>query len=70
MMKLKDLITLSEDILQIWEVIMEDDPLMTVDASVIVDAGQFEDVLTKEFLNRDVLSIKGGKNCIKVLIKG
>jgi hypothetical protein len=41
-----------------------------VDASVIVDAGQFEDVLTKEFLNRDVLSIKGGKNCIKVLIKG
>ena len=69
-MKLKDLITLSEDILKIWEVTMEDDPLMTVDASVIVDAEQFEDVLTKEYLNREVLSIKGGKNCIKVLLKG
>jgi hypothetical protein len=69
-MRLGDLITACEDVLQVWEVSFEGCPCITLDCSVVATEGDFSDVLTEDFRNREVLSINGGKNCTKVLIKG
>lgn len=69
-MRLGDLITACEDVLQVWEVSFEGCPYITLDCSVVATEHDFSDVLTKNFRDREVLSINGGKNCTKVLIKG
>ena len=69
-LRIGDLITTCEDVLKIWEVSWEGCAMMTLDCSVVACEDDFKDVLTEQFLDRQVLSTKGGKNCTKVLIQG
>ena len=69
-MRLGDMITTCDDVLQIWEVSFEGCPCITLDCSVIATEDQFADVLTEDFRNRQILSINSGKKCTNVLVKG